>query len=644
MEDISRRFFVKGGAAFAASAAITGAIGVGTANASEAEKVSEAESYTEAEEESEDASAATELSLARSYSTYLYDVVIVGSGIAGLTAARAALDAGKTVAIVDKGQYGHSGNSGLNWGHAIVSYEYNDDPDLPASDSVSKVYSGDGVVDQEYTYSLISTYCDMDPLRDAVQLGCVTEHDTEGHPVSLNTYGTGMTETGSQDAGVFPRMMAQYVKRLGANIYDYTFVLDILTSEDGVAAGVAAVDLNTGEAKVFRAKSVIMATGSYICLCGWNGVTPYTHGSLDCTGDGSAMFLRAGLSMRDMEELCYDNGQYAPAGTRNCMTGMGVEITDHYRGFNNNYEMFSQPMIDDQATYMNQGTYMRLEMREIWEGRGTEHGGIWGLTDDLDEEERYYRNAKWNMERIFGWELPQYVELIPQCWETAGRPFTLDATTSQTEIAGLFYAGAATFVWNGSCVVACLAGGKMAGEGAVALVEELEAAPEVRTEQIESIFGEAYGLLVAEADDGIRAQDVKRNVQTSFWDGMYFLRNEEGIQGTIDELTRIQEEDLPRMVTVDDSPQYNTEWRNALEARNMITVGIGAAQAALIRRECRGAHCRTDYPKVDNENYMANTKVSYVDGTWSAEMVEAGGILMDHDTLVASIPAIGLEE
>lgn len=628
MTEISRRSFLKGGALLAAGGMASAAF---TNHA------------VAAEVEGDVAAGGEQSSASRPYATYEYDVVVVGSGLAGLMAARRALSEGRTVAIVDKGQYGHSGASGLNWGHALTTLEYNnDDPDVVGTEAATACVIGDGMVDQEYAYTIIQAFKDLNPLRTAVQMGCVTEHSKEGKPVSGNTYGINMSPNASQDAGVFPRIIAQQIKRTGAAIHDYTFALDILTAEDGTAAGIAAVDLNTGEAKVFRAKSVVMATGSYVTLCGWNGASAYTHGSADNTGDGSAMFLRAGLSMRDMEELCYDNGQYAPAGTRQCMTGMGVEITDHYRGFNNNYESFSQPLIDDPATYMNQGTYMRLEMREIWQGRGTEHGGIWASTEGLEDEERYYRSAIWNMKRIFDWDLPEYVELIPQCWETAGRPFVLDPANSQTEIPGLFYAGAATFVWTGSAITSCMGGGWVAGKGAADRAAS-EGLSDVQPEQVASIFDEAYGLLENEAEDGIRARTLMRSVQNGFWDGMYFLRDEEGIQGTIDELTRIQNEDLPRMVVTDKSPQFNIEWKNALETRNMITVGLGSANAALIRRESRGAHCRTDYPKVDNANYMANTKVVMNGEDWNAELVEAGGALMDHDTLVAYVPQVGIE-
>lgn len=623
MSGISRRAFITGGALLAGGA-VGSSMLAGYATRCEAEELSGGDEGLQS----------------RPYSTKEFDVVVVGSGLAGLSAARRAIDEGATVAIVDKGQYGHSGASGINWGHAMASLEFADDLS-GAIDNLSfgMPFGSDGMSDQAYTAKIVEAYSKFGIICDAVKIGCVTEHEQDGTPTGGNT----MPDTGAptQDAGYFPRMLAQYVKRRGANIFDYTYALDVLIGPDGSAAGLAAIDLETGEALVFRAKSVILATGSYSWLCGWNGMTPFTHSSADCTGDGVAMCLRAGLSMRDMEELCYDNGQYTPLGTRQCMSGMGVEITDHYRGFNNNYENFADIMVENPAAY-NQGTYMRLEMKEIWEGRGTEHGGIWALTDGLEEEERYYRNAKWNMQRIFDYELPQYVELIPQCWETAGRPFTLNADTSETEIPGLFHAGSASFVWNGGAMMSSVGGGLLAGAEAGRRAVAAERTP-VDTDQINSIFAEAYGLLLNEPEDAIRARNLMRNVQNSFWDGMYFLRDEEGIQATINELTRIQNEDLPRMNVPDKTPQFNIEWRNALEARNMITVGIGAAQAALIRRECRGAHCRTDYPTVDNANYMANTKVQLSGGAWSAEMVPVDDPIVPLEMLIEQVPQIGLE-
>lgn len=622
MEEISRRAFLRGGAVLAAGAASAAALSGCAKNGGAAE----------------DGGASPERDHA--FHTYEADVIVVGGGMSGLTAARRIIAEGRTIAIVDKGRYGHSGASGINWGHSLSSLEFNPDKTYPQTFAAGLSFASDGVVDQAYLAATAAAWQEISPIRTSVQMGCVTEHAKDGTPKCGNAPAP---ETGqSGDAGMFPRMYAQQVKKIGAHVHDHTFALDILTASDGSASGVAAIDLITGEPCVFRGKAVIIATGSYVWLCGWNGISAYSHSSADCTGDGAAMFMRAGLAMRDMEEICQDNGQWEPAGTRQCMTGMGVELPDHYRGFNNNYETFSQMILDDPATYMNQGTYMRLTMREIWQGRGTEHGGIWANTDGLEDEERYYRPAKWNMKRIFDYDLPQFVELVPQAWETAGRPFALDPSTCQTEIPGLFYAGGAPNVWNGFVIASCMGSGWLSGKAAADRAAGSER-PEIDSEQVGRIFDESYGLLESEPAQPIRARTLMRDVQNAFWDGMYFLRDEKGIQGTIDELTRIMRDDLPRIHVPDKSRQYNPEWRFALEARNMITVGIGAAQAALIRRESRGAHCRTDYPKVDNANYIANTKVRVADDSWSFELVPIDGPLVSHDALVQGVPQVGID-
>ncbi len=570
------------------------------------------------------------------------DVIVVGSGIAGLTAARRAIDEGATVAIIDKGPYGHSGASGHNWGHSVATVEYADPASLPAF-AAGLLFVGDGMVDQNYMLNLATAWHDVRPMLTSVQLGSVTEHNKEGVSCSVVNQANSVPENPTvQDAGLFPRVFARQVKRAGAQIYDYTYALDVLKDPDGATAGIAAINLKTGEPVVFRSRAVILATGSFVWLCGWNGMTPYSHSSADCTGDGAAMFIRAGLPMRDMEEICQDNGQWYPTGTRQCMTGMGVELPDHYRGFNNNYESFSDIITENPAAYMNQGTYMRLTLREIWQGRGTEHGGIWALTDDLENEERYYRPAKWNMKRIFDYDLPQYVELVPQAWETAGRPFNIDPQTCETEVSGLFYAGGAPTVWNGFVVASCMGSAWMAGKAAADLTRTDERGV-IDWNQVSDIFNEAYSYFDNTGDDAIRSRKLMRNVQNAFWDGMYFLRDEEGIQGTIDELTRIQNEDLPHMGLGDHTPQFNMDWRNALETRNMVTVGIAAAQAALIRRETRGAHCRTDYPKVDNENYMVNTKVALKDGSWESELVPVDDPLVSREDLIAGIATVGID-
>lgn len=634
MGDISRRSFLKGGAFLAAGAAA--ATAVGCAPQSEGgEKNTPVASTGPGQGFSAD----------QSIAVYDADVLIVGGGLSSMTAARRILQEGGSIAIIDKGLFGHSGASGINWGHQVSSLEFTDEATIEAF-APNLLFSGDGVIDQTIHMSVCKAWAASTPIQTGVRTGSVTDHHEDGRSMSqLGKEALQSQQAQSPlvgDSGIFPRNMARDLKRKGVNVYEHHFVLDVLKGDDGSAVGVAAVNLETGEPVVFRGKSVIMATGSYAWLSGWNGMTPYTHSSADCTGDGTAMMIRAGIPMRDMEELCQDNGQWYPSGTRQCMTGMGVELPDYYRGFNVNKESFTSLIDENPAQYMNQGCYMRMTLREIYQGRGTEHGGIYALTDDVEKEERYYRPCKWNMERIFDWELPQYVELVPQVWETAGRPFDLNPETCETVVPGLFYSGGAPFVWNGFVVASCMGTAWLAGKGAADRAREIDLGA-IDWNQVNEVFEQAYSVFEKDSSEGIRSRTLMRNVQTSFWDGMYFLRDEQGIQGTIDELTRIQEEDLPNMHLGSTTKAFNNDWRYALEARNMALVGTGAAEAAIIRKECRGTHCRTDFPQQDNSIGLVNTKVAYDNGVWSSELVPIDETLIPAETIAAAIGVVGLE-
>lgn len=632
MSGISRRSFLKGGALFASAAAAGAALSGCAPDGGGSQDAKESLSQT-------GGSVGADLNV----SVKETDVVIVGGGIAGMTAARLAMENGSSVAIIDKGEFGHSGASGINWGHQLSSLEYCTEEEINAFGPML-LFGGDGVLDQKIWMPIMHAWAAVKPLQTAIAVGSVTERHKDGKSAGqVNRDNPEKTNPLTNDAGMFPRNFARQLRRAGAAVYELHYALDILKDANGEACGVAAINLKTGDPVVFRGKSVIMATGSYVYLCGWNGMTPYTHSSADCTGDGTAMMLRAGIPMRDMEELCQDNGQWYPAATRQCMTGMGVELPDYYRGFNVNKESFTSLIDENPGQYMNQGCYMRMTLREIYQGRGTEHGGIYALTDDLENEERYYRPAKWNMERVFDYELPQYTELVPQAWETAGRPFDLDPETCETVVPGVYYAGGAPTVWNGFVVSACMATGYMSGIGAAKRAKDIDLG-EVDWNQVNDIYAQAYSYFDNDSATGERSRKVWRNIQDAFWDGMYFLRNEEGIQGTIDNLKKIEADDIPSMYLGDPTPNFNKDWRHALEARNMVTVGIGAAESALLRKECRGTHCRTDYPFQDDENGLFNTKVAFDGQNWTSETVPIDETLVPADTLRQNLGNVGLED
>lgn len=104
--------------------------------------------------------------------TYTTDVVVIGSGLAGLMAARNALGKGSNVILVDKGPFGRSGASGINWGHELMSYE---NSELPTLSNALSVMQMAGLADQEYHRAIVDASREMAATKQAVKTGSVLE-------------------------------------------------------------------------------------------------------------------------------------------------------------------------------------------------------------------------------------------------------------------------------------------------------------------------------------------------------------------------------------------------------------------------------------------------------------------------------------
>ena len=135
-------------------------------------------------------------------------------------------------------------------------------------------------------------------------------------------------------------------------------------------------------------------------------------------------------------------------------------------------------------------------------------------------------------------------------------------------------------------------------------------------------------------------------IQTTYWDReMGPLKDEKKILEIIKELTRIQEEDLPRMAMMDKSFRMNGEWQDAFEAENMLYCALAASYAGLERRETRGYNLRTDYPNTDNSYGLANTVTTLgQDGEWKTKMADKIDTIIGRDTVAYLVPeCIGLD-
>jgi succinate dehydrogenase / fumarate reductase flavoprotein subunit len=97
-------------------------------------------------------------------------------------------------------------------------------------------------------------------------------------------------------------------------------------------------------------------------------------------------------------------------------------------------------------------------------------------------------------------------------------------------------------------------------------------------------------------------------------EGFGYLRDEAGLSATLREIERIRGEDLPRMGVKSGSRRYNYEWIEALQVENLLTCTEAGVRAALMRKESRGFHIRSDYPEVDHDNFLVKIEARKKNG------------------------------
>lgn len=256
------------------------------------------------------------------------DVLVVGGGIAGMEAALRVVAQGKTAIIVDKGVFGHSGTSGMNWGHTYQSMEFSPDDDATIAGVIAVMdMVCEGLLNQPYFYHLLKAHKEEKIIQNGLKYGSIPLYNEDGTVLSRNAVNPQFPVT--HDQGFWPRMMAQWCQRNGnvTEIIDNTYVVDILLSEDGRAAGAVAIDMVDGIPHVFRSKATIMATGSYCWITGWNGMGAESMAGKENTGDGIGILLRHGIPMADMEQYCGDASQWTPAGTRQTMGNFNFDAS-----------------------------------------------------------------------------------------------------------------------------------------------------------------------------------------------------------------------------------------------------------------------------------------------------------------------------
>ncbi|NKY10470.1 succinate dehydrogenase flavoprotein subunit [Cellulomonas hominis] len=557
--------------------------------------------------------------------THQYDVVIVGAGGAGM---RAALEssARTRTAVISK-LYPTRSHTGAAQGGMCAALG-NVEDDNPEWHTFDTVKGGDYLVDQDAATIMANEA--IDAVLDLERMGLPFNRTPEGR-IDQRRFG-GHTRNHGEAAVrracyaadrtghmILQTLYQQCVKNEVAFFNEF-YVLDLLLThdltgrevpdgEDVAVSGVVAYELATGEIHIFRAKSVVLATG------GAGKIYKTTSNAHTLTGDGMALAYRRGLPLEDMEFF-----QFHPTG----LAGLGILLSEAARGEggilrNADGERFMEryaPTIKDLAP---RDIVARSMANEVREGRGAGPNKDYVLLDlthldpahidaklpDITEFARTYLGIE------------PYTEPVP-VYPTAhyamgGVPTNVEGEVLRDTthvVKGLYAAGEVACVSvHGSnrlgtnSLLDINVFGKRAGISAAEYAQtapwvDLPEAPEAAVvEQLETMRSRPQGE---------RVSDVRRELQQTMDTNAQVFRTAESLRQAFQDIQVLQER-YSRVSVQDKGRSFNTDLIEALELGFLLDIAETVVVGALNRRESRGGHFREDYPKRDDEHFMEHT-------------------------------------
>jgi len=568
------------------------------------------------------------------YETFQHDVLVIGAGGAGLRAAIEASAAGVSVGLICKSLLGKAHTVMAEGGiaAALANVDERDNWKVHFADTMR----GGQYVNQWRMAELHAKEA-PDRVRELEAWGAVFDRTKDGRILQRNFGGhkyPRLAHVGDRTGLEMIRTLQDHGVHQGIEVYMEHTVLSLLKDGDRVV-GAFGYERERGRFKIFRAKAVVLATG------GIGRAYKITSNSWEYTGDGHALAYLAGAELIDMEFV-----QFHPTGMVWPPSVCGILVTEGVRGeggiltnkegrrfmFDSIPENYGAQTADNEEEgwrycqgdkdarrppeLLTRDHIARCIVREIKEGRGSPHGGVFldiawikkKIPNGAEHIKKKLPSMYHQFKQLADIDITeQPMEVGPTTHYVMGG-IRVDSDTQMSRLPGLFAAGECAAGINGAnrlggnSLSDLLVFGKRAGEFAAQFAKENQLG-DINGNEIEDVAREA--LRPFERRAGENPYTLQRDLQETMQDDVGIVRNEAEMTSQLEYLRRFWER--ASHVGVTGNREFNPGWHTALDLKNLLTVSEAVTRAALERKESRGAQFREDYPEKDARFAKVNT-------------------------------------
>jgi len=545
---------------------------------------------------------------------YNHDLVILGSGLAGLRAALEASMQSKgelNIALVSKLQLMRAHSVAAEGGTAaVMRQDEGDNYEVHAWDTVkgSDFLADQNVVDF-FVHEMPKEILHLDhwgiPWSRRPD-GRIAQRPFGGHTYPRAVFAA--DKTGLLEMQTLYDTLMKWTNKL--NRYDEVFVTSILV-ENGKFVGLTALDMINGKYVLIRGKALILATG------GAGQIFGFTTYSETVTGDGLAMAYRAGLPLKDMEFV-----QFHPTG----LIPSGILMTEACRGeggylLNNKGERFMENYAAKFMELAPRDMVSRSEMTEIEAGRGFEGpDGLDYMHLDLRHLgrdrilERLPLIREVTMKHIGLDPIEKPIPIRPVAHYSMGGVHT--DIKGHTPIENVWAAGEVSCVslhganrLGSNSTAECLVWGRVTGGEAATYVKNAPAL-DSPADAAQAEWSRIEALMSSNGKED--HYQIRKELRRTLDKNMGVFRTGDEMQTALTKIGELKER-YKSISLKDKGLRYNTDLIRAVETGFMLDVAEVATLGGLNRTESRGGHARRDYTTRDDANWLKHTMAYYTE-------------------------------